>query len=133
MCSAASGCLSPDWNDTLNLARIFGCMLHTSFVTSTDAENSKISTKHNPAQNDTGQPVQHSTAQQRIVWYGTAQHDTAQRNMTQQYRLEHNTRQQYRLEHHTRQQYRLEHNRHQQEIAAAVQHRQIVCRRPVQQ
>ena len=82
LCPAASGCLSPDWKDTLNLARIFGCMLHTSFTASNDAENSKISTKQILAQPSTAQrsAAQHSTAQ-----YSTAQHSTvlAQHNMTQ--------------------------------------------------
>ncbi len=70
------GCLFPDWNDTLNLARIFGCMLHTSVVTSNDAYNSKIGTKHIPAQHSTAITAQHSTAQ-----HSTAQRSAAQNSM----------------------------------------------------
>ena len=78
LCPAASECLSPDWKDTLNLARIFGCMLHTSFMASNDAENSKISTKHILAQPSTAQrnAAQHSTAQHSTAQHSTAQHDT---------------------------------------------------------
>jgi len=68
--------LIPRLERHLELGPHLWLLLHTSVVTSNDAYNSKIGTKHIPAQHSTAITAQHSTAQ-----HSAAQRSAAQNSM----------------------------------------------------